>query len=142
MKRKLIIIPAYNEDKTILGTVRDIVKNAPSYDYVVIDDGSNDKTFQICKREGIQVVHLPINLGIGGAVQTGYLFAKENNYDLVVQIDADGQHDPRFLQNMEELLQKEKADMVVGSRFIEKIGFQSSKFRRAGILFFTFVIKL
>jgi glycosyltransferase involved in cell wall biosynthesis len=140
--KKLIIIPAYNESANIENTVKDIVNNAPDFDYVIINDCSTDNTFEICERNGFNVVNLPLNLGIGGAVQTGYLYAYNNGYDIAVQVDGDGQHDPAFLTKMAEVMVAEKADMLIGSRFLEKEGFQSSRVRRMGITYFTWLIKL
>ena len=140
--RKLIIIPAYNESECIEETVRDIMENAPDFDYVIINDCSTDNTREICEKNGFNIVNLPINLGIGGAVQTGYMYAVEYDYDLAVQVDGDGQHDPQFLREMAEYLEHHDADMVIGSRFIEKEGFQSSFIRRVGIVYFTKLIKL
>ena len=140
--RKLVIIPAYNESASIVNTVNDIKKNAPGFDYIVINDHSKDNTLQVCKDAGLNVIDLPLNLGIGGAVQTGYLYACQNGYDIAVQFDGDGQHDAKYLNEMAETLVKEQADMVIGSRFIEKEGFQSSFTRRLGIRYFTFLIKL
>ena len=116
--KKIVIIPAYNEQGSILNTIEDIRKNAPDFDYVVINDCSKDDTLKLCRKNGIRVLDLPINLGIGGAVQTGYLYAYRNNYDLAVQFDGDGQHDAKFLDIMAETLEKENLDMVIGSRFI------------------------
>ena len=140
--KKLIIIPAYNESESIEKTVRDIIENAPSFDYVVINDCSTDNTRQICEDNGFNIVNLPVNLGIGGAVQTGYLYAERYGYDIAVQVDGDGQHDAKFLGEMADYLEKNDLDMVIGSRFIEKQGFQSSKARRIGINYFTGLIKL
>lgn len=140
--KKLIIIPAYNESANIERTVRDIEENAKGFDYVIINDCSTDNTREICERNRFNVVNLPINLGIGGAVQTGYQYAVEYGYDLAVQVDGDGQHDPHFLQQMSEYMEKNQVDMVIGSRFIEKEGFQSSALRRIGITYFTGLIKL
>lgn len=140
--RKLIIIPAYNESECIEATIRDIMENAPDFDYVIINDCSTDNTKEICERNGFNIVNLPINLGIGGAVQTGYMYAMEYGYDLAVQVDGDGQHDPKFLQKMAEYMESHDVDMVIGSRFIEKEGFQSSWIRRIGIVYFTGLIKL
>ncbi len=140
--RKLVIIPAYNESASIVNTVNDIKKNAPDFDYVVINDHSKDNTLQVCKDAGLNVIDLPLNLGIGGAVQTGYLYACQNGYDIAVQFDGDGQHDAKYLNEMAETLVNEQADMVIGSRFIEKEGFQSSFTRRLGIRYFTFLIKI
>ncbi|MBS5763533.1 MAG: glycosyltransferase family 2 protein [Faecalimonas umbilicata] len=140
--KKLIIIPAYNEQESIKKTVEDIIKNAPEFDYIVINDCSTDRTKEICETEKFNVVHLPVNLGIGGAVQTGYLYAARNGYDIAVQVDGDGQHDPKFLSKMAEFIEAEHADMVIGSRFINREGFQSSGARRVGIKYFTMLIKL
>lgn len=140
--KKLVIIPAYNEQESILETVRDIEENAPGFDFIVINDCSKDQTLEVCRAHNIQVLDLPINLGIGGAVQTGYLYALKHGYDIAVQFDGDGQHDARFLAAMADKLVEENADMVIGSRFIENKGFQSSGLRRAGIRFFAFLTKL
>lgn len=140
--KKLIIIPAYNESENIENTVKDIQKKAPDFDYVIINDCSGDNTRQICEANGFNIVNLPVNLGIGGAVQTGYKYACRYGYDIAVQVDGDGQHDPAFLNEMAETLIKEDADMLIGSRFLEKEGFQSSKIRRVGISYFTWLIKL
>ena len=140
--KRLIIIPAYNEEANIERTVNHIQKYAPEFDYIVINDCSSDRTGQICDVNHFPVIHLPVNLGIGGAVQTGYLYGVYNGYDEAVQIDGDGQHDPAYLLKMAEYMEKSKADMVIGSRFIEKKGFQSSGIRRIGIRYFTFLIRL
>lgn len=140
--RKLIIIPAYNESACIENTVRDIMKNAPDFDYVIINDCSTDNTREICEKHGFNIVNLPINLGIGGAVQTGYMYAEEYGYDVAVQVDGDGQHDAQFLRTMADYLENHQVDMVIGSRFIEKEGFQSSFMRRVGINYFTCLIKI
>ncbi len=139
--KKLVVIPAYNESENIVNTVKDILDNAPDYDYVVINDCSTDHTLEVLKSNNINYLNLPINLGIGGAVQTGYKYALENDYDYVVQFDGDGQHDAKSLKTMEKELENESADMVIGSRFINNQGFQSSRMRRIGIAFFTVLIK-
>lgn len=140
--KKLIIIPAFNEESNIEKTVHSILKDAPEFDYVVINDCSTDHTRAICEEQGFNIVNLPINLGIGGAVQTGYKYAYEQGYDVAVQVDGDGQHDPEFLNLMAEHLMSHQLDMVIGSRFIEKKGFQSSAARRMGIVFFSKLIKI
>ena len=139
--KKLIIIPAFNEEANIEKTVESILKDSSGFDYVIINDCSKDNTRKICEQKGYNIVNLPINLGIGGAVQTGYKYAVRNGYDMAVQVDGDGQHDPRFLEEMADYLEEHNLDMVVGSRFIEKQGFQSSGLRRVGIRFFTVLIK-
>ncbi len=140
--KKLAIIPAYNEEGNIEKTVRDIEQNAPGFDYVIINDCSTDGTLSICHKNGYNVVNLPVNLGIGGGVQTGYLYAWRNGYDVAVQFDGDGQHTASFLNIMAEHLTKNDLDMVIGSRYITKDGFQSSGMRRLGIRYFTGLIRL
>ena len=140
--KKIAIIPAYNEQDSIVKTVTDLQKKAPDFDYIIINDCSKDNTMDICREHGLKVLNLPINLGIGGAVQTGYLYAYQHNYDVAVQFDGDGQHDAAYLEAMSEVLEKEQIDMVIGSRFITKEGFQSSGLRRVGIRYFAFLTKL
>lgn len=140
--KKLIIIPAYNESESIQKTVEDIKRYAQEFDYVIINDCSTDSTREICEEGGYNIVNLPVNLGIGGAVQTGYKYGVKYGYDIAVQVDGDGQHDPRFLSEMSEHLLDTGVDMVIGSRFIEKEGFQSSGARRVGIKYFTFLIRM
>ncbi|SFP37630.1 hypothetical protein SAMN04487928_101147 [Butyrivibrio proteoclasticus] len=140
--KKLIIIPAYNESECIVDTIKNIQKKASDYDYIIVNDCSKDDTLKKCIDEGFNYINLPINLGIGGAVQTGYRYAADNGYEIAVQIDGDGQHDPAFLHDMENVLLERNADMVIGSRFIENKGFQSSFARRLGISYFTKLIKL
>ena len=140
--KKLIIIPAYNESESIKETVQDIIDNAQGFDYIVINDCSTDNTRQICEDNNINYINLPINLGIGGAVQTGYRYARDNGYDIAVQVDGDGQHDVSYLEMMAEELVNSGSDMVIGSRFIKKEGFQSSFIRRIGIVYFNILIKL
>lgn len=138
----LIIIPAYNEAANIEKVINNIAQNYPQYDYVIINDGSTDKTEEVCINAGYQVLNLPINMGIGGAVQTGYRYAKKNNYDAAVQIDGDGQHDVAFLEDMLKLLETGEADVIIGSRFVQKEGFQSSQIRRVGIRFLSILAKI
>ena len=116
--KKLIIIPAYNEGENLKNTIKNIQTYAPSFDYVIVNDCSKDNTRELCKTEKFHVINLPVNLGIGGAVQTGYQYAMENDYDLAVQVDGDGQHDARFLNTMADYLLENKVNMVIGSRFI------------------------
>lgn len=140
--KKLIIIPAYNESENIEKTITAIKEFAPDFDYVIINDCSTDQTKEICERNGFNTVNLPINLGIGGAVQTGYRYGYEEGYDIAVQVDGDGQHDPKFLETMAEYMESGNLDMVIGSRFINKEGFQSSGARRLGIKYFTILIQM
>lgn len=139
--KKLVIIPAYNESENIVNTVKEIKEKASDFDYLVINDCSSDKTLEILESNHLNYINLPVNLGIGGAVQTGYKYALEHEYDMAVQVDGDGQHDPAYLHSLEETLMKENADMVIGSRFIKNEGFQSTFARRMGIVYFTKMIK-
>ena len=140
--KKLVIIPAYNEEVNLEKTINDITENAPGFDYVIINDCSTDNTLEMCRHHGFHYLNLPVNLGIGGAVQTGYRYAFYHGYDLAVQFDGDGQHSAAHLEDMAKVLEKSGADMVIGSRFIEKEGFQSSGLRRVGIRYFTMLIRL
>ncbi|MCR5587876.1 MAG: glycosyltransferase family 2 protein [Lachnospiraceae bacterium] len=140
--KKLIIIPAYNESGNIVKTIGNIKEFAPDFDYVIINDCSKDNTLEILRENKFNYINLPVNLGIGGAVQTGYRYAFYHGYDLAVQFDGDGQHDAKYLHLMATKLEESDSDMVIGSRFISKEGFQSSALRRVGIKFFTNLIKL
>ena len=140
--KKIIIIPAYNEEECIYNTVSELLKKASEFDYVIVNDCSTDRTKEICEQNHFNVINLPINLGIGGAVQTGYKYAYRHGYDCAVQVDGDGQHDVAYLKTMAKYLEDNQLDMVIGSRFIEKKGFQSSFMRRVGIKIFTVLIKL
>ncbi len=140
--KTLLIIPAYNEEENIERVVNDIRDNYPQYDYVVINDCSTDSTKQILERISANYVDLDVNLGIGGGVQTGYIYADKHEYDVAIQIDGDGQHDPSHLKELIEPIERGQANMVIGSRFINKEGFQSSALRRFGIGWLSTVIKL
>lgn len=135
----ILIIPAYNEEENILNTYNSIIKynraNKTNYDVIVINDGSKDNTGKICHEHNIPVIDLIHNLGIGGAVQTGYKYAYYNNYDIAVQFDGDGQHDVSSVKKIIEPIINKNADLVIGSRFINKNseGFKSTLLRRIGI---------
>lgn len=142
MVKRLIIIPAYNEVKNLDKVISDLRTNAENFDYLIINDCSADDTAAFCKERGYPVLNLPVNLGIGGAVQTGYLYACQNGYQVVVQFDGDGQHKAIYLEDMYRMMMESGSDLVIGSRFIEKEGFQSSGIRRVGIRYFSFLIRL
>lgn len=129
----LIIVPAYNEGEGIRRVLTNIVNQVPDADVVVVNDGSTDHTADEARAVGATVLNLRCNLGIGGAVQTGYRYAFEQGYRYAVQMDGDGQHLPGELAKLRQALAKDSCDMVVGSRFLERRGFQSSPARRAGI---------
>ena len=142
MNNVLIIIPAYNEAENIERVVDNLTGNYPQYDYVIINDGSSDNTRKICARRGYNMMDLPVNVGLSGAIKSGMRYANYYGYDYVVQLDGDGQHDPGFLKEMLRALCEENADMVIGSRFIEKKGYQSSFPRRCGIRYFSWLIRI
>lgn len=131
----LVIIPAYNEQENILHTIYDLDDCYPQIDRVVINDDSQDNTREILDKNNIDHINLPVNLGIGGGVQTGYLYACENGYDIAVQMDGDGQHCASEIGKIIQPILDGKADAVIGSRFIIKEGFQSTLLRRIGIRF-------
>jgi glycosyltransferase involved in cell wall biosynthesis len=137
MSRMLAIVPAYNEEASVAAVVRRIGDTAADFDVLVVDDGSTDATTDAARGAGATVAQLPFNLGIGGAMQTGYRYAMENDYDYAIQIDADGQHDPAEAAKLLARIQSDPpVGMVYGSRFLEREGFQSTGFRRAGIALF------
>jgi len=141
--KKLIIIPAFNEEKTIGGVLEEVRKFCPGFDILVINDGSTDGTAEIVRNAaGVRVIHLPVNLGIGGAVQTGFLYAREKGYDAAVQVDADGQHKPAQVPRLLEALERGEADVVIGSRFLEKGSYQGNAGRRLGIRLFSLTNRL
>jgi glycosyltransferase involved in cell wall biosynthesis len=116
----LVIIPAYNEAENIINVVENLKNNYNIFDYVVVNDGSNDETAKICKRNNYNLVDLPINLGLAGAFQTGMKYAMYYDYDYAIQYDGDGQHNPQYIQGMVEFAEKNKLDVVIGSRFAKE----------------------
>ena len=141
-KKNLIIIPAYNEEKSIKNVVNDIQKNIDNCDVLIVNDGSKDNTLREAKKTSAIVIDLSNNLGIGGAVQTGYLYAYKNGYDVAIQVDADGQHNPKYISEMIDIIQKREADMVIGSRFIEKTTYKQTFFSIIGIKITSWIINL
>lgn len=138
----IIIIPAYNEQDNVPALLDKLEKNYPQYDYVVVNDCSTDATLKILKDRKAHFLNLPVNLGIGGGVQSGYLYALEHDYDIAVQMDGDGQHKPEYLEKIISPIIEGCADSVIGSRFITNEGFQSSAMRRLGIKFLSGLVKL
>jgi glycosyltransferase involved in cell wall biosynthesis len=140
--RKLAIVPAYNEAGMVARVVRDIRREAPGFDVLVVDDGSTDGTAAEAESEGATVISHPYNLGIGGAVQSGYKYALRHGYDVAVQVDGDGQHKPEYLPQMVEALHTSdaSADMVYGSRYLGDPGYKVPLGRRAGNMIFSVVL--
>lgn len=138
----LVIIPAYNEAESITNVIAKLKQDMPRADYVVVNDCSKDSTMDKLREAEASYLNLPINLGIGGGVQTGYKYALLNGYDIAVQIDGDGQHDTQYLQEVIQPIIAGEKDIVIGSRFLKKEGFQSSGLRRVGITFLSALIRL
>lgn len=138
----IVIIPAYNEEESIVELVNKFKFIQPEIDYIIINDCSTDNTEKICQEKGLNFISLPVNLGIGGGVQVGYQYAVENGYDIAIQMDGDGQHDPRSIVDLIEPIIQGDMDMVIGSRFITNDGFQSSMMRRLGIKFLKWLINI
>lgn len=137
----LIVVPAFNEEKNIFKTVNEILSLKRPVSVLVISDGSRDKTVSEAKKTKAEVIALPFNLGIGGAVQTGFKYARDHGFDIAVQVDGDGQHDVQYLETILAPVINDEADMVIGSRFLPPhLGFQSSFVRRIGIHFFAWLI--
>ena len=145
MSNLLAIVPAYNEAGAIAGTIGDIRTHAADFDIVVVDDGSTDRTAHVARAAGVDVIRLPFNLGIGGAMQAGYQYALERGYDVAVQVDGDGQHDARHIKDLLGYLRSQPdMNMVTGSRFLSRDGdgYRSSAYRRLGIRLFAGVLSL
>ncbi|MHB8846026.1 MAG: glycosyltransferase family 2 protein [Nitrospirota bacterium] len=137
MNKILIIIPAYNEEQSLPGVIADLKQYVPDADILVINDGSRDRTTDVARKAGVKVAVLPFNLGIGGAMQTGYRYAHANGYDCAIQFDGDGQHLAEEIAILLELLRAGKADLVVGSRFLDRGDYRPPFFRRIGIWIFS-----
>lgn len=116
--RVLVVIPAYNEEENIVRVVEEVKACCPQADYVVVNDGSRDRTAQICRERGYRLMDLATNLGLAGAFQAGLKLADRLGYDYAIQLDGDGQHDPAYIQGMLETMEREQADIVIGSRFV------------------------
>ena len=136
----LIIIPAYNEEASIPGVIRDLREHVPTIDVLVVNDGSRDATSRTARSLGVKVLDLPFNLGIGGAVQAGYLYALQSGHDVAVQFDGDGQHCACEIQKLLGPLQTGKVDLVVGSRFLTPGAYRAPVFRKLGIGIFSIVL--
>lgn len=132
-RRTAVIIPAYNEEHTIGDVVKAVKSLGPGYDVIVINDNSSDNTHLKAREAGATVVELPCNLGIGGAVQTGFKYALSHGYDACIQVDGDGQHPAGEIPRLIEPLFEEGYDMVIGSRFIDKTGYEITFMRGLGI---------
>ena len=131
--KAIVIVPAYNEQENIRNTLKDLRENGAGADILVMNDCSTDRTEEILKEEGVNYLSFPVNLGIGGGVQAGYQYARDNGYGIAIQFDGDGQHEAKYLKDLMAPLISGEADIAIGSRFVEHEGFQSSGARRLGI---------
>ncbi len=139
--RSLAVVPANNESATVADVIVALQRDAPDFDVLVIDDGSTDETAARAREAGATVVRLPFNLGIGGAVQAGFVYADEHGYDRMAQVDGDGQHDPAELARLERTMRKHGVDMVCGSRFLsDDLKYPAPLSRRTGIHVFAFLL--
>ena len=138
----LVIIPAYNEEGSVGKVIEDIRTHLSKADIVVVNDGSTDGTSEKSRASGATVLGLPFNLGIGGAMQLGYQYACQRGYDIAIQVDADGQHDPKEIAKLLGALEEKKMDVAMGSRFLGTSEFKSSLMRRIGIFIFSRVISM
>lgn len=138
----LVIIPVYNEEQNIENVITQLTTYAPDVTYLIVNDCSRDDTVHICKKRRFNYISLPINLGIGGGVQAGYQYALANDFDIAIQMDGDGQHDARYINQIIQPILNDEADIVIGSRFLTGEGFQSSRLRRTGITFLSYLIKI
>jgi glycosyltransferase involved in cell wall biosynthesis len=138
----LVIVPAHNEEASLPETLRELIATAPNVDVLVVDDGSSDSTSPVARAAGVTVVRHPINLGVGGALQTGFRFACEHGYEVGVQFDADGQHDPRYLAELTAPVLAGSCDVSIGSRYVTKSEYRAPIARRLGMLMFSGLVRL
>ncbi|MEO5988997.1 MAG: glycosyltransferase family 2 protein [Candidatus Eisenbacteria bacterium] len=140
--RVLVIIPAHNEQDSLPKTIAEVRAKAPNVDLLIVDDGSRDATAKVARAADVLVVRHPVNLGVGGALQTGFRYAVEHGYDIGVQLDADGQHDPAYLGILLQPMFRNTCDVSIGSRYVESTGYRAPWNRRLGMLLFSGVVKL
>ncbi len=136
----LVIVPAYNEEESLPGVIDDLRKHISSADIVVVNDGSKDRTPHIARALDVKVLDLPLNLGIGGAMQAGYLYAAKHDYDVAVQFDGDGQHCACEIEKLLRPVAGEEADLVIGSRFMRSGDYRAPFLRRIGMYIFSFTL--
>ena len=140
MSRVLVILPAFNEEASVANVLQEVRAVLPEADRIVVNDCSLDRTSDVARRAGAMVLDLPVNLGIGGAMQTGYRFAAEKGYDFALQVDADGQHDPKEIPLLLNPVLDGKADIVIGSRYLSETGYRSPVMRRIGSWVFSLAV--
>ena len=140
--RVLVIVPAHNEEESLPATLAELRQRSPGLDVLVVDDGSRDRTAQVAREHNVPVVSHAVNLGVGGALQTGFCWALRHGYDVGVQLDADGQHDPGCLQALLEPVLQGACDVSIGSRYVARSGYRAPLARRLGMMLFSSVVRL
>ena len=140
--RVLVVVPAHNEEQSLPLTLAEVRAKAPGVDLLVVDDGSRDGTARAARAAGVPVLQHAVNLGVGGALQTGFRWAYEHGYDIAVQLDADGQHDPSYLPALLAPVREGRCDVAIGSRFVSATGYHAPWSRRLGMLLFSGVVRL
>jgi glycosyltransferase involved in cell wall biosynthesis len=138
----LVIVPALDEEDSLPRTLAEVRSVAPDLDLLVVDDGSRDATSEAARRHGVPVLRHAVNLGVGAALQTGFRYAVEAGYAIGVQLDADGQHDPRFLETLVAPVRKGRCDVAIGSRYVSHTSYRAPWPRRLGMLMFSGVVRL
>ncbi len=139
--RVLVVIPAHDEELSLPGLLDEVRLRAPAADVLVVDDGSRDGTQRVARERGVPVVRHPVNLGVGAALQTGFRYAVERGYDVGVQVDADGQHDPAFLGALLAPVLERRCDVSIGSRYVAKTLYHAPFARRLGMVMFSGVVR-
>lgn len=142
LSRVLVIVPAHDEAESLPRTLAEVRHAAPGVDLLVVDDGSRDGTAEVARALGVPVLRHPVNLGVGGALQTGFRYAVREGYDVGVQVDADGQHDPRFLAAVVAPVAEGRCDVSIGSRYVTRSGYRAPLARRAGMVVFAGLVRL
>lgn len=142
MKSELVLIPAYNEEKNICDVIHNVRDVLPETDILVVNDGSSDQTGRMVEELGVNLISLPFNLGYGVALQTGFLYAKRKGYNLVIQMDADGQHNPSCIIDMLKEIRKQDVDVVIGSRFLKDKSYKTTISKKLGMMFFGLLTSL
>ena len=140
--RVLVIVPAHNECESLPKTLAEVRAAAPEVDVLVVDDGSRDATSEVARAAGVRVLRHPVNLGVGGALQTGFRFAVRRGYDIGIQLDADGQHDPAFLPAIIRPVAEGLSDVTIGSRYVTRSTYRAPLGRRLGMLLFSALVRL
>jgi glycosyltransferase involved in cell wall biosynthesis len=138
----LVIVPALNEEASLPRTLDEVRRAAPQVDLLVVDDGSSDATAQVARARGVAVLHHAVNLGVGAALQTGFRWAVARGYEIGIQLDADGQHDPRDLETLIAPVREGRCDVSIGSRYVSRTAYSAPLSRRLGMLLFSGVVRL